>query len=238
MVLNPQGELFQEALTRIGFSHLSAQEFIENGIDNLARLRRLIKQIHRDNQGQGQGLFIPFLAQQHIKAIRFWTTKMYIMGRTYHLDDVNQQLAEVWLGIMNAKEEASKAPTDLIKTPEPFKKDTKWRPWKESFTTYLHSKHGQAGIPLTYIIHEYDAPLPNVPYPTIHNEMVDCAILQGPEYNINNGIVFDLLQSLTLQGPAWAWISAYEQVRDGRSAWKALISFYEGDSMKTRTKQE
>jgi hypothetical protein len=161
VVLNPKGELFREALTRIGFSHLSAQEFVENGIDTLARLRslttdaldRLIKQIHRDNQGQG--LFIPFLAQQHIKAIRFWMTKMYIMGRRYHLDDVNQQLAEVWLGIMNAEEKSSKAPTDLIKLPEPLKNDTKWRPWKESFTTYLHSKHGQAGIPLAYIIREY-----------------------------------------------------------------------------------
>jgi hypothetical protein len=50
--------------------------------------------------------------------------------------------------------------------------------------------------------------------------------------------VFDLLQSLTLNGPAWAWINNYERVRDGRGAWKALITYYEGDSMKTRAKQE
>ncbi len=93
--------------------------------------------------------------------------------------------------------EAAKAPTDLIKTPKPFKKDTKWRPWKESFMTYLYSKSGQASIPLAYIIHEYDVPLPNVIYPTIHDEMVACAVLQGPEFNLNNGIVFDLLQPLT-----------------------------------------
>jgi hypothetical protein len=53
---------------------------------------------------------------------------MYIMGRPYQIDEVNQQLAETWLEIMNVEEEAAKAPTDLIKTPEPFKKDTKWRP--------------------------------------------------------------------------------------------------------------
>jgi hypothetical protein len=46
------------------------------------------------------------------------------------------------------------------------------------------------------------------------------------------------LQSLTLNGPAWAWINNYERIRDGRGAWKALIAYYEGDLMKTRTKQE
>jgi hypothetical protein len=48
-------------------------------------------------------------------------------------------------------------------------------------------------------------------------------ILTGSEYNINNGIVFDVLQSLTLAGLAWAWINNCERVRDGRNAWKALI---------------
>jgi len=163
---------------------------------------------------------------------------MYIMGRPYQIDEVNQQLAETWLEIMNVEEEAAKAPTDLIKNPEPFKKDTKWRPWKESFSTYLHSKTGQASIPLAYIIRECDVPLPNVHYPTIHDEIVACAILQGPEYNLNNGIIIDLLQSLTIHGLAWAWISAYERVRDGRNAWKALMAYYEGDSMRTHTKHE
>jgi hypothetical protein len=101
-----------------------------------------------------------------------------------------------------------------------------------------HSKNGQAFIPLVYIIHEYDIPLPNVFYPTIHDKMVACAILQGLEFNLNNGTVFDLLQSLTMNGPAWAWINSYERMRDGRNTWKALVAYYEGNSMKTRTKHE
>jgi hypothetical protein len=51
-------------------------------------------------------------------------------------------------------------------------------------------------------------------------------------------MVFDLLQSLTLAGPAWAWINNFERVRDRQSTWKALIAYYEGDSMQTRTKQQ
>ena len=81
-------------------------------------------------------------------------------------------------------------------------------------------------------------PIPNVPYATTHDQLVAGTILHGPEYNVNNGIVFDLLQSLTLAGPAWAWISNFERVRDGHNVWKALISYYEGDSMQTRSKQQ
>jgi hypothetical protein len=65
------------------------------------------------------------------------------MGRPYEINKVDQQLAERWSEIMNIEAEATKAPMDLIKTPEPFKKDTKWRPWKESFTTYLIPRMGK-----------------------------------------------------------------------------------------------
>jgi hypothetical protein len=53
--------------------------------------------------------------------------------------------------------------------------------------------------------------------------LVDCAILAGPEYARNNGIVFNLIQSLTINGPAWPWIQSYQSSRDGRRAWKALV---------------
>jgi hypothetical protein len=72
-----QNVQMEAALIRLGFSLLAAREFTGNDINNLNRLRtltedmldRLIKQIHRDNQGAG--LFIPFASQQHVHAIRF-----------------------------------------------------------------------------------------------------------------------------------------------------------------------
>ncbi len=93
-------------------------------------------------------------------------------------------------------------------------------------------------IPLAYIVRDMDTPIPNIVYPTSHDQLVECAILQGAEYNTNNGIVYDLLQSLTLNGPAWPWINGFQRTRDGRRAWKSLVAYYEGDSIKTRSKQE
>jgi hypothetical protein len=51
-----------------------------------------------------------------------------------------------------------------------------------------------------------------------HDQLVVCTILQGPEYKVNNDIIFHLLQSLMLAGPAWVWINNYERVMDGRNA--------------------
>ncbi len=126
----------------------------------------------------------------------------------------------------------------MVKQPDPFKKETKWKQWKESMLTYLHSKSGQANIPLAYIVREFDQPNYAKVYTTVHDQLVECAILHGPEYHINNGLVYDLLQSLTVNGPAWAWINAFQRTRDGKNAWKSLIGYYEGDSAKTRSKQE
>jgi hypothetical protein len=65
-----QRHLMEEALMRLGLSEVAACEFMNNGIKSLQCLHlltedgldRLIKQIHRDNQGAG--LFIPFFSRQ------------------------------------------------------------------------------------------------------------------------------------------------------------------------------
>jgi hypothetical protein len=202
--------LMGQALLRLGLSEVAAREFTNNGINSLQRLRllnedgldRLIKQIHRDNQGAG--LFIPFFSQESVHAIHFWVNRMYILGLPYKLDQVTEEYATLWNQARKSEKEATRTTSalDLVKQPDPFKKETKWRQWKESMTTYLHSKIGHAGLPLAYIIREQDVPNYNKVFSMVHDQLVECAILTGPEYNINNGLVYDLLQSLTLNGPA------------------------------------
>ena len=215
---------------RIGLSNIAATEMIDNGITNMNRLRvltedtldKLIKQMTRDNNG-GAGLVIPFASQQYLHAIRFWANRMYILGTSYNVALINEALAETWNEQRKVEKEATEAPNDLIKKPEAFKKETKWCSWKESVITYLNSRMGQASIPLSYIVREFDVPISGLLYTTVHEQLVDMAIHTGPEYNTNNGIVYDLLQSLTLNGPAWSWISSHQRSRNGRGAWKALI---------------
>jgi hypothetical protein len=121
------------------------QQNLDNGITNMNpfhaltedALDCLIKQITRDNNG-GAGLVIPFASQQYLHVLQFWANRMYILGSPYNVALINKALAEAWNGQRKAETEAAKAPDDLVKKPETFKKDTKWRPWKESVVTYLN----------------------------------------------------------------------------------------------------
>jgi hypothetical protein len=137
MVANVQDQTAQirAALVRLGLSDVAAAEFTDNGITNIHRWRalmedaldRLIKQLSRDNNG-GAGLVIPFISQQYLHAVRFWANRMYILGTPYDVALVTGPLAEAWNETRKAEAKAAEAPDDLVKKPEMFKKDTKWRP--------------------------------------------------------------------------------------------------------------
>ena len=122
----------------------------------------------------------------------------------------------IWNETCRSEKEAirTSASLDLVKHPDPFKKEMQ-KQWKKSMTTYLCSNIGHASIPLAYIIRERETPKYDKAYATGHDQLVECTILTCPKYNINNGPVYDLLQYLTLNGPAWAWINMYQGVRDG-----------------------
>lgn len=209
-----QEALMRAALMHLELSHLPATEITNINMNRLrllieALLEELIKQIHRDNQGAGH--IIPFALQQYLHAIRFWANRMNIIGLPYDVNDINKPRAEMWVESMKMKKEAANTPGNMVKMPEAFKKDTKWKQWKESVLTCLHSKSGQANIPLAFIVRENDLPAPGTIYATVHDQLVESAILHGTEYNTNNGMVYDLLQSLTLNGPAWSWVNACQR---------------------------
>jgi hypothetical protein len=61
---------------------------------------------------------------------------------------------------------------------------------------------GQEYLLLTYIVYERDIPLTDIVYQTVHEHLVNKAILHVAEYNMNKRIVLNLLKSLTLNGSA------------------------------------
>jgi hypothetical protein len=96
---------------------------------------------------------------------------MYILGIPYELDQVTEELAMTWNHARQSELEAVKKSSnlDMVKQPEHFKRETKWKQWKESLITYLHSKIGHAN----------SLPLANKVFNTVHDQLLECAILQG-----------------------------------------------------------
>jgi len=74
-------------------------------------------------------------------------------------------------------------------------------------------------------------------FPTDLDEKIGRAILAGPLYAADNADMYDLIRSLSGSGPLWPFIQSFERQRNGRGTWRALVRYYEGDTMKTRLKQ-
>jgi hypothetical protein len=184
-------EVMQQAYIHLGLTPIVAQEFINNDINTIECLHclssedinHLVKQIHQDNMN---GLFIPFGAQQAIHAICFWANCMYILGQACDAKLITALLVAEWDEKRRIEAEMPKS-SDIVKTPEAFKKETQWKTWKESLSTYLNSQFGQASI------RENDCPLEGLVYATVHDELVHTAILFGPEFNNNNSMIYDFL---------------------------------------------
>ena len=239
-----QGNALKDALVRLGLTDVAAREFMENGVTDVHRLRsldekalaRLIKTITRDRDG-GAGLVIPFMAQEYIQAMLFWTRRQFSLGLSYEADLFNLADAEYWMQKMRDNEDEDDAAKDMTKMPEPFKKDTDWLTWSENLITYLRSQKGvNNAAPLAYVLRDQAIPSPDMYFPTDIDEKIGRTILAGPQFNTDNAKVYDVLKSLSSNGPLQPFIRPFERARNGREAWKALVQFYEGDSMKSRLK--
>jgi hypothetical protein len=88
----------------------------------------------------------------------------------------------------------------VVKAPPEFKSGSKWKPFKEGAIAYFNSIKGTNHIPLAYVIRELENPDPTVIFQSEHHRLISITPLVGVEYEDDNGKVFDLLKSWTLNG--------------------------------------
>jgi hypothetical protein len=117
-----------------------------------------------------------------------------------------------------------------VKAPTKFKTITKWKAFKDGTIAYFNSLKGKHNIPLACIIQDSEIPQPNQAYQSEHHRLIEITPLNGIEYEEDNGKVFDLLKSWTINGPAWTWMRAFNSTRNGRQAWLSLVTHFEGNA--------
>jgi hypothetical protein len=100
---------------------------------------------------------------------------------------------------------------------------SKWKPFKEGTIAQLNSIKGTHNIPLAYVIQDQTQQAPYQANQSEHHRLFSITLLTGIEYKEDNGKVFDLLKSWTLNGPAWTWMWAFNAVQNGKGSWLALV---------------
>jgi len=107
-VNNWDGNPLKDALMRLGLTDVAAREFMENGVVSIQQLRmltdtaltRLIKQIHRDNNG-GAGLQIPLCPSNIFKPSDFGLNAS--IPSAYHLTPLLLQWRTRYIGWKKCK---------------------------------------------------------------------------------------------------------------------------------------
>ncbi len=112
--------------------------------------------------------------------------------------------------------------------PEPPKdfKVLKWVSWAKKWETYLWHIKGKDNVPLIYVVRrERD---PNLPFASEEESRVHAVTLAGNALKIDSTRVWNELQTIMADAPAWTWISKFEARKDGRGAMEALRDHYDG----------
>ena len=114
-----------------------------------------------------------------------------------------------------------------ITGPSAFKRDTKWRVQKEQFLNYMATKYGQCKAPLSFVLRPENDPADEEDLTDNFERMIYLTPHHGQCYQYDTGLVNDELKALLVNSTAFTWIRVHDWARNGREAWKSLLSHYE-----------
>jgi hypothetical protein len=185
-------------------------------------------------------LHISIEQEQLLTAMRHWVKLRVRTNRSIesNLFTRDVAIAEA-IKMVNIAEETITEKESDVKLPEKFKMASKWIIFSEAMDTYLNRLKGQGRIPLNYVIRTLALPVPGTNFDTEQEMIIATAPLLGDQYNLDNERVYGIVKQLTLEGPAWSYITSdVDRAKNGRAAWMALRAHYEGESFLNKQKED
>lgn len=114
-----------------------------------------------------------------------------------------------------------------------------WTPFKEKFVQLLELTLGAHKLPIRYVIDDTprahlrsNAARSEVPTIDLSDDQIFSKKIVhfGPAFNNDNKLVWNLLANALIDKPGYNHISGYSSSKNGRGAWLALRTFYEGEN--------
>jgi hypothetical protein len=143
---------FIDLITRIGFTNVQATAIIGEGITDP---EDLVTDTHSDIKTffkhlSNRQVHPPFGSQYKFQILRYWVEKGILLGLSVDSELFTNVELVTWGEKMKAAADDKDAQKPTIAAPGAYKKDTKWRVWKEQFLNYMGTKNGQNKAPLSY----------------------------------------------------------------------------------------
>ena len=169
-----------------------------------------------------------------IKLLRFYET----VGRVHTAsnlkwDPVIKSFSQHWKSLTDRKDESTPDTPKITKTLTVIK-------WTEAFADFLNRVIGTRTIPLSYVIRA-DATVANIAppiaanqpyaaeYGSVESELIARASHTHALFRDDNAKVYYYLEEATRTTIYAGSIKPYQKAKDGRGAWKAMVSQYAGE---------
>ena len=111
--------------------------------------------------------------------------------------------------------------------------EKQWKHWEEKFVNYARYHTGASGVPLAYVIREYEETDINFEHLDLINKTVACAPLEGEYYIDERMSVFNMVVSFTAEQPSGDWIKTTMK-HPYRKSMETLCRNFSGEANATR----
>ena len=161
---------------------------------------------------------------------------------------IDSAFADDMIQALKDKEEAKENDSDDgedIKIPN-LKGSDDWIDFRDAFVLKLGETVSKRGFPLDYIIDDTPRTVTSSRAALIEAERVEVedvdyyrthAVLFGPQFKADNKSLWTKLKKLLLGTDCYNHISDFSDKKDGRGAWQALTSVFEGPNFKARLRE-
>ena len=175
------------------------------------------------------GLKVTYLQEKRLKCLVHYLKTCCRTQRDFQPAEATREKLQETALQKEIEEEIEKS---TIVVPKKLSTSKKVRESLDDISNFLSKKRGKWGIYLAYIIRENDhsdpTTLPDGPFATVDDEMIERAPHSGAKFKSDNVIVWNIVRDVFYDTEGWSWVSQFERKKDGRAAVQAVEDHYIG----------
>lgn len=192
-----------------------------------------------------RSFFSPVVINRLVGALYYFHTTVQLFHIIPDTELVTGARASTYGNLFTTATANDDEDADKITIP-PFQDAKGWMSFRDNFILMLSLNKGIRGVPLDYIIDTSDraavrANAVRVMVPDIElndeNVFKERTVHFGNSFKQDNKIVWNKLHALLLDKPGYNHINSYANAKNGRAAWIALRTFYEGEDFQQRLRE-
>ena len=227
----------------------SCEELVNHFIDDVDGFKKYLEIVNKTSTNANTNLhFTPPAMRRFVGVVYYLNTVVNGMHNISDVLQITKEMSEMYGEQYKSfgKEDNSDDDTEDLTIPK-LTDAASWVPFRDAFMSKLNTITGSRGFTLDYVIDTTDRAATHVNDAKDEVDDVDLEMDHvfstrvthfGRGFKKDNKTVWSRLRNLLLNTNPYTHISSYHTSSDGRAAWIALKSIYEGKILSSETKRK